>query len=157
MLDSYKTILICWCVTCTECHSCSTQCLNNPQDSLCLNVLLHLLMGQCQLCFLSPIVFCAFIKSLRTRWGCILSCVSDKQTSCPCKHYCICAVCMHVSRKDKGSDHLNNWHQLHNNIGYLTDGQLEWWGSHIRAYQRKTHVWFYWTAQLLSSHTTCSI
>lgn len=118
----HAQMLILWCVTCTECHSCSTPCLNNPQDSPCLNVLLHLSIGQCQLCFLSPSVFCAYIIiiiiSLHTRWGCMLSCVSDKQTSCPCKHFCICAVCMHVSWKDKGSDKLSHWHQHHNNIGY---------------------------------------
>lgn len=77
----HAQMLILWCVTCTECHSYSTPCLNNPQDSPCLNVLLHLSIGQCQLCFLSPSVFCAYIISiiisLHTRWGCMLSCVSD--------------------------------------------------------------------------------
>lgn len=76
---SKYVVPVLWCVTCTECHSCSTPCLNNPPDSLCLNVLLHLLIGQCQLWFLSPSVFCAYIISiiisLHTRWGCMLSCV----------------------------------------------------------------------------------
>lgn len=33
----HAQMLILWCVTCTECHSCSTPCLNNPPGSPCLN------------------------------------------------------------------------------------------------------------------------